>query len=337
MKFLLLHPGRRLNNLDQLQCFSDVWGYYLSKELARHVTLDNQIIPGKLSDLDLIDWFDKLDVRGYDAVLVLGLRYFSYVPKNIAINLRKKIYPGFVCQIYDGSRLDTDGVDITFTIKNDDINSRYQFGSDADRFIRHRAHNEYIGWAADSTLNTPRQRGNILRLLVDHTNYGENPVDRTVEIIEQIQEFYHSGIWKSKWSGVSVRRFDSGRIVNIDLNLPVTVNRYDRTGLPYRRVCREHSRAHAFFVTHPESVGLVVLETAMAGALTVAPTGFIPSDRLAAIRHINYQDKINWAAVLDNIDVEASRQMALANSWESVAKRIRDAVKIRRLIRGGAT
>jgi len=335
MKFLLLHPNRRPESIDQIQCFSDVWGYYLGNELARHVTVDHLDIPSKINDSALAVWFDNVDIEGYDAVLVLGLRYFSRVSKDIVVSLQRRLYPGFLCQIYDGSRLDNDGVDITFTVKNDNVNSKYQFGADANRYVRHRAHNEYVGWAADSTLNTPAQQDGILRLLVDHTNYGENPVDRTAEILEQIREFYHSGVWRSQWQSVIVRRFDSGKIVSVDLTRPSTIDRYDRTGVPYRSVCKEHSQSHVFFVTHPESVGLVVLETAMAGALTVTPDGYIPKDRLATVRHVTYHDRIDWSAVLTNIDINASREIALPNSWESVAKRIRDAVKIRQLIRKG--
>jgi hypothetical protein len=334
MKFLLLYPDWRPDSIDRLKCFSDVWGYYLGRELSKHVAVTHQIIPGKLSDQDLGQWFDTLDVSGYDVVLALGLRYFSGIPRDITERLRKRLWPGFLCQIYDGSRLDNDGVDITFTIKNDDTHANYQFGSSANRFVRHQAHNEYVGWAADSVLNTPGQSSTTLRFLIDHTNYGNNPTDRSDDIIQQIRGFYYGGLWQDRWRNVIVRRFDSGRIVTVNLADQTPVERYDRTGIPYQEVCREHGQAHVFFVTHPESVGLVVLETAMAGALTVTPEGFIPQDRLATVRHCKYQDQIDWKQVLDAIDVQASRDMAVKNTWEQVAKRMRDAVQIRRAIRG---
>jgi hypothetical protein len=334
MKFLLLYPDWRPGSIDKLSCFSDVWGYYLGQELSRHVSIAHQIIPRKLSDQELDQWFDDLDVSGYDAVLALGLRYFSQISQDITERLKKRLYPGFLCQIYDGSRLDTDGVDITFTVKNDDANHKYSFGSDANRYVRHQAHNEYVGWAADHALNTPAQSETTLRFLIDHTNYGSNPVDHSDDIIQRIRGFYYGGVWKKRWEQLVIRRFDSGGIVSVDLVNPTPVKRYDRIGIPYRAVCQEHGQSHVFFVTHPESVGLVVLETAMAGALTVTPDGFVPQDRLDTVRHVKYKDQIDWDQVLEMIDPLASRDMAVKNTWEQVAKRIRDAVLIRRAIRG---
>lgn len=336
MKFLLLYPDWQPDSIDRLRCFSDVWGFYLGRELARHVTVTTQIVPKDLDDSQLAEWFDALVVDDYDAVLALGLRYFSLIPKDITDKLRRRLYPGFLCQIYDGSRLDSDGVDITFTIKDENLNKNYEFGATANRYVRHRAHNEYIGWAADSVLNVPAQNNKTLRFLIDHTNYGNNPIDRTDDIIQQIREFNRDVTWRKHWNELVVRRFDSGRIVTVDLDDESPVNRYDRTGLPYRDVCDEHGKTHVFFVTHPESVGLVVLETAMAGALTVTPQGFIPEDRLSTINHVTYKDKIDWSQVLENIDPERCRQRAILNSWEAVAKRVRDAVKIRKIIRRGA-
>jgi hypothetical protein len=286
-----------------------------------------------LSEGDLCAWFENLPVLGFDIVLALGLRYFSSVQKTIIHNLKKRLYPGFLCQIYDGSRLDNDDVDITFTLKNHNIHEEYKFGSAANRYVRHRAFNDYIGWAADSELNIPLQSDQHLQFLVDHTNYGDNPVDLSDDILSQIRDFVNSEIWKNQWKSVIVRRFDSGKIVTVDLNDQSLVKRYDRTSIPFREVCAEHSRCHVFFVTHPESVGLVVLETSMAGALTVTPKKFISSDRLNKVRHIEYSEKINWVQVLDSIDPLASREKALKNSWELVAQRMLAAVRIRQLIR----
>jgi hypothetical protein len=52
------------------------------------------------------------------------------------------------------------------------------------------------------------------------------------------------------------------------------------------------------------------------------PKGFIQPDRLATIRHVEYEGAIDWPAVLDMIDVEASRELAMANSWARVAGRM---------------
>lgn len=332
LKILVLCVGKIPQSLEDIRCFSDVWNFYLPQELRRHLDLSTEQIPLNLADDQLITWFDQLSVEGYDAVLALGLRYFSTVPTMIGENLKKRLYPGFLCQIHDGSRLDNDPVDITFTLKNN--SDRYPLNSGANRYVRHHAQNVYIGWAADPALNYPDQDPNDLRILVDHTNYGPNPVDSTVKVLTEIKEMIDSGLWQERFKSVSVRRFDSGRVVDVDFDNLDNIIRYDRTAIPISEISKEHSRAHIFCVTHPESVGLVVLETAMAGALILSPEGFLPRDRLDTVRAIEWEENINWADVLDQIDITASRQKALENSWENVAKRIRSELLIRAHIRG---
>lgn len=333
MKILVIHPGIMPSDPADIACFSDVWSYYLPRELSRHIETDIMAIPSGLTQKALSDWFENLDIRGYRAVIALGLRYFSNIPKTIGQDLRERLKPhGFLCQIHDGSRLDNDPVDITFTLKQED--DKYPFGCEANRFVRHHSYNAYVGWAADSNLNTPMQDQNNLRILVDHTNYGPNPVDRTREVLEDIKQFIDSLVWKKRWGTVSVRRFDSGRVVDVDFDRIHEIERYDRTSIPFTEICQEHCAAHIFCVTHPESVGQVVLETAMAGALTITPKGFIPADRLITVRHLEYETSIDWRLVLSNINPGLSRKRALENSWAQIAKRIRDELWIRSAIRG---
>ena len=332
MKILILHPGGMPTGPEKISCFTDVWAYYLPNELKKHIDTDVIQIPGRLTDNALAKWFDDLDIKNYRAVIALGLRYFSSVPKSIGEKLRERMSPhGFLCQIHDGSRLDNDPVDINFTLK--DESDRYPFDAEANRYVRHHSYNAYIGWAADSDINRPDQDNNVLRILVDHTNYGPNPVDRTKDILLDIREFAKSLAWKKRWGDIQVRRFDSGRVVDVDLDNIGEIERYDRTAIPFTDICREHGQAHVFCVTHPESVGQVVLETAMAGALTVTPKGFIPIDRLATVRHLEYEGAINWNLVLSNINPGLSRKVALENSWSRVARRIRSEIWIRSNIR----
>lgn len=333
MKILILYPGKIPESPAQIACFSDVWSYYLIKELQRHVTLVTSPIPN-VTGAELVAWADTLKVSGYDAVIALGLRYFSKVDPEISKLIKNNLDPGsYLCQIHDGSRLDNDPVDITFTIK--DQSSDYEFNSPANRFVRHHAYNSYVGWAADPVLNVPKQSEDVLRILVDHTNYGNNPVDNTRQVLEDIKRLIDSRAWQSQFQSISVRRFDSGRVVDVDFDAIDDIERYDRNQtIPYDKIIQEHCQAHIFCVTHPESVGLVVLETAMAGALPVIPKGFVPADRLATVRCLEYNKRIDWDRALKSIDIEKSREMALTNSWENVAKRIRDNIRIRNIIKG---
>ena len=142
MKILILCPGAIPKHPKEIKCFSDMWAHYLVKELHRHVDVKTRQIP-KLDDHALLSWFNDLSFVGYDAVIALGLRYFSTVPRAIGDSIRQRIYPGFLCQVHDGSRLDNDPVDITFTLKNED--EKYPFNSEANRYVRHNSFNEYVG------------------------------------------------------------------------------------------------------------------------------------------------------------------------------------------------
>ena len=334
MKILILHPGRMPAGPEQINCFTDVWTYYLVRELRRHLRIDVMAIPGALDQESLPKWLLDLEIQGYRAIIAMGLRYFSTIPRSTIEDFRDRVRAqgGFLCQMHDGSRLDNDPVDITFTIRDD--TDKYPLLSEANRYVRHHSTNVYMGWAADAELNAPAQDSDHLRILVDHTNYGDNPVDRTHEILQDIKKLRDSKIWQSRWNSIQVRRFDSGRVVDVDLDHIDEIQRYDRKAIPFSEICREHGAAHVFCVTHPESVGLVVLETAMAGALPVVPQAFVPADRLATIKHIEYLDRIPWRSVLQQIDPESCRNTALANSWQQVAKRVRAELWIRSRIKG---
>jgi hypothetical protein len=323
MKILILCPGKIAQSLDQIGCFTDVLNYYLPRSLASITDTVIMSIP----DVDnnrLKEIFSTVPVDGYDAILTLGLRFYSKISLETTALLRNR-FTGLFCQIHDGSRLDHDPVDITFTFKDDTA----RLSKNPGWLARHKRHNEYMGWATDPEVNTPRQDSRNLRILVDHTNYGDNAVDITVQTLAEIQRFVESNLWKYKFDSVSVRRFDSGQVVDVNLNNP-QVTRYDRTTIPFSEITKEHCAAHIFCVTHPESVGLVVLETAMAGALPVVPKGFIPKDRLKTIRYVEWGQRVNWKLVLAKLNIDKSRSVAMSNTWDAVADRVVQAL-IRRL------
>jgi hypothetical protein len=322
MKILILCPGKIAKSLDQIGCFTDVLNYYLPKSLSQIADTVIMSIPDVDND-QLKEIFSTVPVDSYDAILTLGLRFYSKISPQTTVVLRDR-FTGLLCQVHDGSRLDHDPVDITFTFKDDTD----RLSKNAGWLARHVKQNEYMGWATDPEVNTPQQDPRDLRILVDHTNYGDNAVDITAKVLTEIQRFVESDVWQYKFDSVSVRRFDSGRIVDVDFN-NLDIKKYDRTAIPFSKITKEHCAAHIFCVTHPESVGLVVLETAMAGALPLAPKGFIPKDRLETIRHVEWDRRVNWKRVLAKLNIDKSRSVALANTWESVADRIVQALNRR--------
>lgn len=316
MKLLVMCPGKLPGGTDDIECFSEVINYYLPKKLNEFAGISILNIPSEDSAA-LRHIFSTVEVNGYDAIITLGLRFYSKISADTAAVLRQR-YSGLICQVHDGSRLDRDPVDITFTFKDD----TKRMSANPTWHRRHVGNNEYIGWAADPDLNSPRQSTTDLRILVDHTNYGDNEVDLTKEVLQEVRHFVESNLWKTRYQSVSVRRFDSGKVVDVELS-DLSYEKYDRSKtMPLSVISKEHSAAHIFCVTHPESVGLVVLETATAGALVVTPKDFIPVDRLETVRHVEWTESMNWEYIMDSIDTVASRKKALENNWESVAKNI---------------
>lgn len=321
MKILVLCPGKIPEKREDIRSFSDVLNYYLPKSLIKFANCDIKRIPLS-KDIyadEIMKTFQGINFSRYDAILVLGLRFFSMQPKETIEYLRSR-FKGLICQTHDGSRRNLDGVDITFTFKDDT-----RLWKNSTRFESHYKYNYYVGWAADPELNSPNQAQDTLGILIDHTNYGNNPIDSTPNVINEVKKLVDSELWKSKYKNISVRRFDSGKTVDVDFNNINKIEKFDRSkSIPLTEICKEHNKAHIFMVTHPESVGLVVLETSMAGALTVSPTTYINQDRLDTVRHYQYdiQWGVDWKKVLDMIDINASRKIALRSNWDTVAKNI---------------
>jgi hypothetical protein len=321
MKLLIMCPGKIPSSTSDITCFSEVVNYYLPRALGNVADMTAIAIPSEDNKL-LQHIFSTVEVDEYGAIIALGLRFYSKISAATAAILRQR-YSGLICQIHDGSRLNYDPVDLTFTFKDDSDRMSVNPGW----YRRHVDNNEYMGWAADSDLNYPQQSATELRILVDHTNYGVNETDSTAEVLQEIKRLVNSDLWKSRYQSVTVRRLDSGQVVEVDL-ADLSYKKYDRSKtMSLSTITKEHSAAHVFCVTHPESVGLVTLETATAGAYVVAPKNYVPNDRLQTIRHYEWHNTIDWQHVLNNIDIAASRAKAVTNSWTAVANRIVQAIE----------
>ena len=314
LSIIILTPGKQPSGIDDITCFSEVLNYYFPPALAQEALTTVYKIP--LTINGFFEAIENIDFSGVDAVVTLGLRYYSRVPESV--NLIRQRFDGLLCQFHDGSRFDYDSVDLTLTFKNDTP----RLSDNPMWFARHVKFNEYVGWAADEKLCKPNQDSDTLTILVDHTAYGDPElVDYTAEILKSIREFIESNAWASTYKAVVVKRFISGQVETVNFDT-VSIEPYDRKGIPFSKACEEYSSAHVFCVTHKESVGLVVLETALAGALVVAPTGCIPRDRLETVRHYEYTGPIDWNAVISQINPSESRAVAMPNSWNAVAKNV---------------
>lgn len=190
---------------------------------------------------------------------------------------------------------------------------------------RNKKHCKLINWACNHELCVPKQENDKLRILVDHNYYGPHKsmisTDKTEEITEDVAKFAKE---QKEKQNVVVRRFIKGGIETVDVDNISELEKYAQgDGLNYRDACEEYSKSDVFIVTHRESMGLSVLESAMAGALIVTPKGYIKDKLLRDVNHVSYEgDQIPWDEVLKKIDHQKSRESVLKYNWDNGAKKI---------------
>lgn len=304
MRLMLIAP--ELNDISQVKSFSGVWSWYLAAEMRRRgidVCFDAPLHLSSMEPNEIVRHYQKLDLDGVDHILALGTRYFERVPLDCGEVLMRRM-KGAVVQLHDAGRPEPT-CDCTFTLRSDRVDDR----------------NYYVGWAADHELIKPKQIDGELRILIDHPDYS---LDRTADIskrmIAECLLLKNSRVWRGSYNSVRIRRLTDGGIE--DICEGSVANPYERKTVPFNEVCEEYCKTSVFVVTHPESVGLSVLETAMAGALVVVPKKFIQPDRLATVRAFRIFEGIPWSDVIEQIDIKASRKKAIKNTWKAVAAKM---------------
>jgi len=193
----------------------------------------------------------------------------------------------------------------------------------------------YIGWACDQEMLKPEQEKNTIQILIDHNYYGPekssiHKKDLTLSISRQVWEQVKNIKTKKK---IVVKRFCLGGVETLTDDNYQTIGEYQQNkGLNYFEAVKLYNSTDIFFVTHPESMGLVVLECAMAGALVVAPGGYIKNELLKPLYNVSLPNKeenveINMMYILSRIDHKLSRERALRFNWSKSVDRIVDTFK----------
>jgi hypothetical protein len=324
MRVLLFSPPPP-KRPDDIKSFGAVWAYYLVSELKKlgiDVVISKSMRHGSLSREQLVHYHENLDISGIDHILGLGIRYWSFLPYECGQVLRERMgRHQCLAQVHDSTLLDRTPADVTFALK--DRSGEFPPGSPDNGHERYHRHTCLVGWAADGDLCQPNQPEDQLRILVDHPTFAYSSTDVTLSVFMNLRELVTKReLWSDRYQSIRIRQFVDGAVVDVDVMGDLCVKPYTRKTIPYKEACKEYSQAHLFLVTHSESVGQTVIETATAGGLVVAHEKFIAKDRLDTVRHHEWSRYIRWDRVLSQIDVQASRTMALQNSWENIAKRI---------------
>jgi hypothetical protein len=308
-----------------IKSFGAVWAYYIIAELEKlgvEVVLCNSMRNSALTREELIEYHEKVDISEVDHILGLGIRYWSFLPFECGHALRRRLGRNqCLAQIHDATLLDKTPADVTFALR--DRSTDYPPGSLDRAHERYHQFTHLVGWAADAELCHPNQPADELRVLVDHATFVYTSTDVTLSVLMNLRELVaKKELWNQRFKSIRIRQFVDDGVVDVDVMGQLSVQPYARKAIPYLDACKEYSQAHMFLVTHSESVGQTVVETATAGAFVVAPEKFIAADRLATVRHHEWSRFIRWPQVLPQLDIEASRRVALQNSWANIAARM---------------
>ena len=272
------------------------WSYFLREEFHRR-GIETDMFGGST----LVKHPEK--IPGGDHVLSVSQRGFTaYAAKHGIKDMRERLkakIPGRITSICD------------YSWGGECVEDMIFFARPAVNMANH----TYVGWAASPEWLRPEKTGTEYNLLIDHTLYHKGE-DVSASVIKQCFAFNRNNL-----GDVVIRRFVSGGVETVkgETQMPAI---YDRKGLPYPETCKEYNRADVFFVTHRESMGLSVLEAAMAGALIVAPREYINKLFLRDLNHVEHDGVIDWDKVVDKLNPEQSRAAALKYNWKNVADKI---------------
>ena len=305
MKILLI--GNEISNSEEVNCFSAMWMHYLPLCLGQN-GCEVGFFPRYAKGQEHMEWAKELlaAAEGFDAIVAPGVRYFSTLPVDMCKWLRNN-FKGVVSHIYDASMLDNPHVDLTLTI----MDSKQSYFDNFERLKRHINHNAYIGWAADDKKFTPK-KGEKLRVFIDHPSFDYSHPDYTLTAMMNLHKIPVD---------FEARTLSNDGLIDIDIN-DIVVKPYNRNSVPADVFANELNEAHIFICTHPESLGLTVIEAAMAGCFVLTPPNAIRPDRIKHVNHAVFNGKIDWDDAIKRANPEENRRRALRHVWDFVAKRM---------------
>lgn len=178
-------------------------------------------------------------------------------------------------------------------------------------------------WGCDFDLLKPAKINGHINILLDHQYYGKE----TSDIFQRdVSKQYIDSILKLQKTKPNVRavQIGSGRVFPVVANYQIP--RFAQTaGMDFRKLYQEYAKADIFMITHPGSFGFSIVESAAAGALIVAPEGYVHPKLIKYVHHCIIDPKnINWDKVFASINVNLSIEKAKQYSYDHLAKTLHE-------------
>jgi len=177
----------------------------------------------------------------------------------------------------------------------------------------------HIGWAADaSSFHIDKTRNDdILRVLIDHPPYKiQASAIRDLNAIVQNKALLNE---LNKKCGTRFNRAVIRRLVSdgIDESTITSINcTYNRKSLSQPELINEYAKAHVYFMMHRESMGMPVLEGALAGCVIAAPHKLVKDEVLKHVNHVKFESRINWSAIISKINPQDNRKRVEDYTWD---------------------
>ena len=227
---------------------------------------------------------------------------------------------GLICAICDHDNVSDGPQDILFTARRPVNPSR----------------GRYVGWAADLDMFAPEKDPEWLTIFIDHKYHPTEKHDHTEALLKSATAYAARVALEGRLVGNPPRRvqvvffspdglerIEPGEIRDLDLG---TDRRAFYRRVPGPELAAWTRKADIFVVTHGESMGLPVLENAMAGALVVAHEGFVKPELLRSLAHHEYRsvEQIDWDSLVARLNPGRFRRRASHFTWAQVAQRMLD-------------
>lgn len=285
-------------SLDDITGTPALYSYFLRKEFEK-LGIDTEYCEAH-SQRSIDKEINKIVIPMGDHIISVCQRGFTHRcrPSNNLLQNTRKAISGKIASICD-KRVKDPVEDIIFTaVPHKKIDK-----------------NIHVGWACDHSLLTPTKDKDTIRILIDHAYYGSvDHNDRTADISRQCLDFQNYSDKK-----VVIRRFSGPQGCEDVTETNWNIDFYDRTtSMPYPKACEEYKKADIFIVTHQESLGMSVLESAAAGAYVAVPEDCIEESILTNIRHVTFKDKIPFDYILPLLSPQASIEPTLQYSWKKL-------------------
>jgi len=165
-----------------------------------------------------------------------------------------------------------------------------------------------IWWAAHIDYCYPEKEDGVINILIDHPHY--NP-----------RHFHYNksiDLYKD-----AIKKLQKDFIIKFKI-LPINI--------PWPEVVILYRKANIFCVTHPESCGFSIIESAMSGSHIVIPRGYLVNKDFRKLDHTKFdikKDKIIdvLKKAIDDMDIQNAINKASEFSWSRSANKVLSYIK----------